>query len=98
MVLKAAPEDLQDDDLLEMVNAGLVDIIVVDRYQALLWAKVFKKLKPHEGIVINAGGDLAWMIRKNSPKLKAEIAEFAKQHGRKSAFGNELDQEIRRRW
>jgi membrane-bound lytic murein transglycosylase MltF len=30
------------------------------------------------------------MIRKNSPKLKAEIAEFAKQHGGKSAFGNEL--------
>ena len=90
VVLKAAPEDLQDDDLLEMVNAGLVDIIVVDRYQALLWSKVFKKLKPHGGIVIHAGGDLAWMIRKNSPKLKAEIAEFAKQHGGKSAFGNEL--------
>ena len=33
---------------------------------------------------------MAWMIRKNSPKLKAEIAEFAKQHGGKSAFGNEL--------
>ena len=84
VVLKAAPEDLQDDDLLEMVNAGLVEIIVVDRYQALLWAKVFKNLKPHKGIVVNAGGDLAWMIRKDSPKLKAEIAEFAKKHVRKS--------------
>ena len=90
VVLKVAPEDLQDDDLLEMVNAGLVEMIVVDRYQALLWAKVFKNLKPHRDIVINAGGDLAWMIRKDSPKLKAEIAEFAKQHGGKSAFGNEL--------
>src|SRR5215510_8475264 len=42
VTLKAAPEDLQDDDLLEMVNAGLVGIVVVDRYQALLWSKVFK--------------------------------------------------------
>jgi len=90
VMLKAAPEDLQDDDLLEMVNAGLVEIIVVDRYQALLWAKVFKNLKPHKGIVVNAGGDLAWMIRKDSPKLKAEIAEFAKKYGRKSDFGNTL--------
>ncbi len=90
VVLKAAPEDLQDDDLLEMVNAGLVEIIVVDRYQALLWAKVFKKLKPHEGVVVNKGGDLAWMIRKDSPKLKAEIAGFAKKHGQKSAFGKAL--------
>jgi len=90
VVLKVAPEDLQDDDLLEMVNAGLLGIIVVDRYQALLWAKVFKKLKPHKGIVVNAGGDLAWMIRKDSPKLKAEIAEFANKYGRKSDFGKAL--------
>ncbi len=90
VILKAAPEDLQDDDLLEMVNAGLLGIIVVDRYQALLWAKVFKKLKPHRGIVIHEGGALAWMIRKDSPKLKAEIAEFAMKHGGKSTFGNEL--------
>lgn len=90
VILKAAPEDLQDDDLLEMVNAGLLGIIVVDRYQALLWAKVFTNLNPHRGIVVHAGGDMAWMIRKDSPKLKAEIAEFAKNHGGKSDFGKEL--------
>ena len=90
VTLKTAPEDLQDDDLLEMVNAGLVGIVVVDRYQALLWAKVFKKLKPHEDMVVNKGGDFAWMIRKDSPKLKAEIAAFAKQYGQKSDFGKTL--------
>jgi len=88
--LKAAPEDLQDDDLLEMTNAGLVDIVVVNRYQALLWARVFKKLKPREDLVVNKGGDIAWMIRKDSPKLKAEIATFAKQYGQKSDFGKAL--------
>jgi membrane-bound lytic murein transglycosylase MltF len=90
VTLKAAPEDLQDDDLLEMVHAGLVGIVVVDRYQALLWAQVFKKLKPHKGVVVNKGGDIAWMIRKNSPKLKAEIDGFAKQYGQKSDFGKAL--------
>jgi len=90
VTLKAAPEDLQDDDLLEMVNAGLVGIVVVDRYQALLWAQVFKKLKPHRGVVVNKGGDIAWMIRKESPKLRAEIAAFAKAYGQKSEFGNAL--------
>jgi len=90
VILKPAPEDLQDDDLLEMVNAGLVEIIVVDRYQALLWSKVFKKLVAHKGVVLNSGGDFAWMLRKDSPKLKAEIDEFAKKYGRKSEFGNAL--------
>jgi membrane-bound lytic murein transglycosylase MltF len=90
VILNAAPEDLQDDDLLEMVNAGLVGIIVVDRYQALLWAHVFNKLTPHRDVVINTGGDIAWMIRKSSPKLGAEIAAFAKGYGQKSQFGNAL--------
>jgi membrane-bound lytic murein transglycosylase MltF len=90
VILKAAPEDLQDDDLLEMVHAGLVGIVVVDRYQARLWATVFKKIKPLERVVVNKGGNIAWMIRKNSPKLKAEIAGFAKQYGQKSDFGKAL--------
>ena len=90
VTLKAAPEDLQDDDLLEMVHAGLVGIVVVDRYQALLWARVFKKLQPHEHVVVNEGGNIAWMLRKGSPKLQAEIAGFAKQYGQKSDFGKAL--------
>ena len=90
VMLKAAPEDLQDDDLLEMVNAGLVGIVVVDRYQGLLWAQVFKNLKVHKGVVVNQGGDIAWMIRKESPKLQAEIVAFAKAYGQKSDFGQTL--------
>jgi membrane-bound lytic murein transglycosylase MltF len=90
VILKAAPEDLQDDDLLEMVHGGLVGTIVVNRYQALLWARVFKKLKPREDLVVHKGGDIAWMIRKDSPKLKAEIATFAKNYGQKTDFGKAL--------
>jgi membrane-bound lytic murein transglycosylase MltF len=90
VILKAAPEDLQDDDLLEMVHARLVGTIVVNRYQALLWAKVFKKLKPREDLVVHKGGDIAWMIRKDSPKLKAEISIFAKNYGQKTDFGKAL--------
>ena len=88
--LKAAPEDLEDDDLLEMVNAGLIGITVVNRYQGLLWSKVFKKLTPREDLVVHKGGEIAWMIRKQSPKLKGEIARFASTHGYHSTFGRML--------
>jgi membrane-bound lytic murein transglycosylase MltF len=50
IALKAAPEDLQDDDLLEMLNAGLIGLTVVDRYKGLAWAKVFKRIKPREDL------------------------------------------------
>ena len=51
---------------------------------------MFKKVKAHEDVVVNEGGDIAWMIRKDSPKLKAEIAGFAKHYGMKSDFGKTL--------
>jgi len=88
--LRAAPEELQDDDILEMLNAGLVGATVVDRYAALLWAQVFPNLRPREQVVVNRGGEIAWMIRKGSPKLKGSIDAFARSHGKGSAFGNTI--------
>jgi membrane-bound lytic murein transglycosylase MltF len=88
--LKAAPEDLQDDDLLEMLNAGLVGLAVVDRYKGLVWAKVFKRIRPREDLRVHEGGEIAWMIRKDSPLLKAAISNFAGKHGAGSQFGNSL--------
>ncbi|HEX5768484.1 MAG TPA: transporter substrate-binding domain-containing protein, partial [Burkholderiales bacterium] len=88
--LKAAPEDLQDDDLLEMLNAGLVGLAVVDRYKATTWARVFKRIRPRDDLKVHEGGDIAWMIRKESPRLKAEISAFAEKHGQDSAFGKNL--------
>jgi membrane-bound lytic murein transglycosylase MltF len=88
--LMAAPEDLLDEDLLEMLNAGLLNLVVVDRYVGLLWAKVFKRIHPREDIKIHEGGDIAWMVRKDCPLLKAEISRFASKHGQGSAFGNIL--------
>jgi membrane-bound lytic murein transglycosylase MltF len=89
-LLKAAPEDLQDDDLLEMLNAGLVGLTVVDRYKGLTWAKVFKRIKPREDLKVHAGGDIAWMIRKDSPKLKAQISALAAKYGHGKPFSAAL--------
>ena len=45
VVIQEAPPNLEDDDLLEMVNAGLIPAIVVDDYLADFWKKVFPE--PH---------------------------------------------------
>ena len=88
--LKAAPEDLQDADLLEMLNAGLVSLVVVDRYKVLVWAKVLTRIRPREDLRVHEGGDIAWMIRKDSPLLKSAISDFAAKHGQGRRFGNSL--------
>ena len=50
--LRAAPDSLEDDDLLEMVNAGLIPSTVVDDYLATFWNKVFPDLTVHEDVVL----------------------------------------------
>jgi membrane-bound lytic murein transglycosylase MltF len=88
--LDAAPEELEDEDLMEMINAGLSGIIVVDNYKAELWAKIFPNIVLHPEIIVNTGGEIGWMFRKDSPKLKAEVDAFAKKFGEGTAVGNTL--------
>lgn len=88
--LDAAPEQLEDEDLMEMINAGLSSIIVVDNYKAELWAKIFPDIVLHPEMVVNTGGEIGWMFRKDSPKLKAEVDAFAKKYGEGTAVGNTL--------
>jgi len=74
--VRQAPENLEDEDVLEMVNAGLVKMTVVEDYLANFWKQIFTKLTPHPDVKVRTGGEIAWMIRKDSPKLKEELDAF----------------------
>jgi ABC-type amino acid transport substrate-binding protein len=74
--VRLAPENLEDEDVLEMVNAGLVKATIVEDYLANFWKQIFTQLTPHPDVKIRVGGELAWMIRKDSPKLKEELDSF----------------------
>ena len=51
--LVAASENLEDEDLLEMVNAGLLPAVVVDSHMATVWAEVFPKIVVHQDISVH---------------------------------------------
>jgi len=85
--IEAAPENLEDDDLLEMVNAGLVPMVVVDNYLAQFWQKVFPNIVLGENAPLRTGGQLGVAIRKNSPKLKASLDGFIAKYGLGTAIG-----------
>ncbi len=76
VILKEAPEQLEDEDLIEMLNAGLVAIIVVDKHKADFWKQVFPKIKIHDDLAVSTGGEIAWAIRKDSPELKPMLGQF----------------------
>lgn len=81
---------LEDEDLMEMVSRGLLDWALVDDYKTGAWAQVFDNLVPREDIVFRPGGDIAWAIRKDSPKFMAELNTFLKTHRQGTLTGNVL--------
>jgi len=88
--IEDAPEQLEDEDLLEMVNTGLLDWIVVDDYKAKIWADVFENLTVRDDLVLRAGGRIGFAIRKSSPQLAAALNEFLKTHKQGTLKGNIL--------
>jgi membrane-bound lytic murein transglycosylase MltF len=88
--LRPAPEDLEDEDLLEMLNAGIVPIVITNAYLPKLWASFYKDITPHPDIVLENDDQLAWAMRKNSPKLMEAVNAFVKTHKQGTPFGNSV--------
>lgn len=84
------PGALEDDDLIEMVNAGLLPWVVVDDYKPRLWGDVFKNITPRKDLVFRKGGRFAWAIRKDSPELMGSINNFLRENRQGTLFGNIL--------
>jgi membrane-bound lytic murein transglycosylase MltF len=85
--IQTASESLEDDDLLEMVNADLIPATVVDNYLADFWKKVFTDLDVHDDLKLRTGGELAVAMRKNSPQLAAEVNGYIDRNGLDSTLG-----------
>ena len=69
-------DSLEDEDLMEMLDAGLVELLVVDDWKARMWAQVMPRLTVRTDLVLRADARTGWAIRKSSPLLAAEIDDF----------------------
>jgi membrane-bound lytic murein transglycosylase MltF len=88
--LRAAPEDLEDEDLLEMLNAGLLPIVVTDAYLPKIWQQFYTNIKANSDVMLSDSGQIAWAMRKNSPQLMAAVNLFVKTHKQGTEFGNSV--------
>ncbi len=84
----AADENLEDYDLLDMVNAGVISAVVVDSHKAAFWEQVFDKIEVHRDLSIHSGNQIAWAIRKDSPALMKSISAFSETVRKGSLLGN----------
>ena len=70
------PDALEAEDTLEMANAGLLDIVVVDDVVADIWAQVLPGITVHDDLKLRSDARVGWAVRKGSPQLQAAILDF----------------------
>jgi membrane-bound lytic murein transglycosylase MltF len=90
ILVKASDPNLTDEDMLEMVNAGLLPATVARLRRADFWSKVLPHLSVHPNIVVKEEGQVAWATRKDSPQLRDLLNAFIKGRSAGTAFGNTL--------
>ncbi|MEE4243487.1 MAG: lytic transglycosylase F [Desulfopila sp.] len=88
--LVKADEALEDEDLLEMLHAGLISTVVMDSHKAEFWAKIFDNIRVHSDAYVRFDGEIAWAFRQNSPQLKKVVNEFVEKHKKGTLIGNML--------
>lgn len=88
VILRAAPEVLEDDDLIEMLHAGLISYIVVDSHKAYFWKKIFPNIEINQQATLRQNSHIAWAVRKNSPQLVNELNDYIANHAKGSKTAN----------
>ena len=88
--VRPAPEVLADEDILEMVSAGLVQATLVEDYVAEFWQQVLPDLVLNRGAAVRTDGQAGMMVRKGSPQLLAELNDFLARYPEGSLNRNVL--------
>ena len=90
IVIAPASEYLETEDLLEMVNAGLIEITIADGYLAEFWAEVLPNIVVHADVAVGTGDQIGWAIRRDATGLKEHVDRFIKTNRTGTLLGNML--------
>ncbi len=81
-------DDLETEDILELVNAGVLGVTVADRHLAELWSQVLDNIVIRPDLAVNRGGRIAWAVRPNNPQLLASLNGFVRKSRKGTLLGN----------
>jgi membrane-bound lytic murein transglycosylase MltF len=81
---------LESEDMLAMVNQGMIPFTVVAEDMGTLWNSLYTNLKVYTNIAVDSNVSYAWAFRKNSPKLKAAVDRFVGTIKKGTTTGNML--------
>jgi membrane-bound lytic murein transglycosylase MltF len=88
VVMRGADSLLDPADIMEMVNAGIYPIALMQSKTAEFWAQVFDAVKPRMDLVVAEDVELGWAIQKGTPQLKAFLDQFIQTQSAGAALGS----------
>jgi membrane-bound lytic murein transglycosylase MltF len=88
--IQPAEEHLEAEDLLEMLNAGLIQYTIVDQHIGEFWAPIFEQVRLHPDLAVASGQKIAWALRKGTPQLKEQVDRFMVRNRIGSFTGNDI--------
>ncbi len=86
--IQDADELLEDEDLLQMADAGIIPFTVAKDFIATFWAQLYDQVQVHPELAIRTDGELAWALREGAPEFKKVVDDFVRTHRAGTLFGN----------
>ncbi len=69
---------LDGEDLLEMVNDGLIPFVIISDWKAQIWKSIYTKIVIHNDIATNDKGWIGWAVRSSNQDLNNALLAFYK--------------------
>ncbi len=88
VIIEAADETLETEDILEMVNTGAIKRTIADSHLAGIWSNVLENIHVYESIKFREESKIAWAVREDNPQLKQSLDTFLKTHRKGTLLGN----------
>ncbi|WP_239232389.1 MltF family protein [Thiomicrospira aerophila] len=85
-----APSTLDAEDVLELVNAGIIDFTITDDHIARAWWPVLDNLLLYPDFRFHHEGQLAWAVRNNNPELLASLNNFIEHQAKPGRYLSNL--------
>lgn len=76
------------EDVLEMVQAGIYPLTLVEQPIAERWARVLPGLRLDRGLTVKTQDDISWYLRDDAPQLRGSVDRFLATY--KPAAGADL--------
>jgi membrane-bound lytic murein transglycosylase MltF len=90
IVVKPVDPYLETEDMLELVNAGVIPYTAAVEDIARLWSNTLDSLVLYDKIPLVRNISYGWVFRKGSPKLKAAADKFIAKNRKGTLIGNML--------